>query len=424
MHVPRSLVGLALLLVSTGLAAEEAPTAVLVTVDDLPISAGRFHPDPADRATITRGMLAALERHEIRAVGLVTWRNVRDESDLALLDMWLDAGHELGNHSYGHLDYSRTEPGPYIEDVERARRELAAFLEPRGRALRFFRFPYLREGDTRDKLSAMRQYLEQSGQRNLRVTLDNQDWSFEAPWVEAARDGNERALEVVGQDFQAALRIAVRHHERQSAELFDRAVPQVLLLHATAVGAAQWDRLFDWLIETGHRFATVDEVLEDPAFQQEVDYVGPRGFGLWDRLLAQTRAAEAREAVTRLLLAQAEAWSAGDLEGFCSGYSEDALYVSPTGPVHGRQAILDRYRVRYPDRAAMGRLTFEIIGFEAFAGVEVSLLGDARPSRVHGASVTARWMLTYPDRDVASGMTLLTLRPTSSGWRIVQDASM
>ena len=59
-----------------------------------------------------------------------------------------------------------------------------------------------------------------------------------------------------------------------------------------------------------------------------------------------------------------------------------------------------------------------------FAGVEVSLLGDARPSRVHGTAVTARWTLTYPDRDAATGMTLLTLRPSPDGWRIVQDASM
>ena len=39
---------------------------------------------------------------------------------------------------------------------------LADLLEPLGRAPRFFRFPMLREGDTPEKLSAMRDYLERS----------------------------------------------------------------------------------------------------------------------------------------------------------------------------------------------------------------------------------------------------------------------
>jgi hypothetical protein len=52
------------------------------------------------------------------------------------------------------------------------------------------------------------------------------------------------------------------------------------------------------------------------------------------------------------------------------------------------------------------------------------MLGDARPSRVHGLTITARWSLAYPDREPATGLTLLVLRPGPEGWRIVQDASM
>ena len=44
---------------------------LLVTVDDLPLTGGDLHADPAERARITRGMLAALAAHEVPAVGLV-----------------------------------------------------------------------------------------------------------------------------------------------------------------------------------------------------------------------------------------------------------------------------------------------------------------------------------------------------------------
>ena len=405
-----------------GMAAEGRP--LLVTVDDLPISSGALHPDPDDRKAITREMLAALDGHGIRAVGMVTWRNVRSSADLELLEMWLEAGHELGNHSFGHLDYTRTETGEYIEDVERARRELAGFLEARGRTLRFFRFPMLHEGETAEKLGAMRAYLEETGQRNLPVTIDNTDWTFERPWMEALRADDRQAMQEIGDDFNAALRIAVRHHERSGEELLGRRTPQILLLHATAVGTAQWDRLFSWLARNDHRFATADEVLRDPAFSDPHAFVGPWGFSLWDRLAHERRAERARQEIDVLLQTQARAWSNGELEAFCSVYSDDALFVSPTGLTHGREEILQRYRRRYEDRAAMGLLTLEIVRFQPAAGVETSLLGDARPSRVHGASVVARWTLSYADRDAASGLTLLVLRPSAGGWRIVQDASM
>ena len=60
-------------------------------------------------------------------------------------------------------------------------------------------------------------------------------------------------------------------------------------------------------------------------------------------------------------------------------------------------------------------------------GVEFTMLGDARPSRVQGLSVAARWRLAYPDqpdKKTAEGLTLLVLRPRGDSWEIVQDASM
>ncbi len=429
--IPRFAVPLTLLAALAAVAAPPSPgTAampqrpLLVTVDDLPISSARLHPDAAERERITRDLLATLAKHRIRAVGFVTWRNVRDAADRRLLERWLDAGHELGHHSYGHPDYTRTEPEAYLADIEKGRAGLAAFLAEHGRVPRFFRYPMLREGNTPDKVARMRGYLAESGQRALPVTLDNLDVSFEAPWVLAARQDRGADLPGIAEDYQAALRIFVRHHERRGDELYARTTPQVLLLHATEVGAAQWDRLFSWLEATGHRFADADEVLADPAFSDPPSLAARYGFGLWDRVHHEREAADARSAVTGLLDRQAEAWSRGDLETFCSVYADDTLFVSPTGVTRGRREVLDRYRKRYPDPAAMGRLTLEVLDLRPSWGTEVSLLGDAVPGSVHAVSVTARWTLVHADRPKLEGFTLLVLERGADGWRIVRDASM
>lgn len=400
---------------------------LLITVDDLPM-AGRQNQGAAERARITDGLLAALAKHQIRAVGLVTWGNVQGESDLELLGRWLEAGHELGNHSYAHLSYTSTDTQTYIDDIERARQELASFLNKKDRKIRFFRFPMLREGSTPEKLAAMRAYLKETGQRNLPVTLDNQDWSFERPWSRAVAAGDEAEMERIATAYHESMHLSIRHHERTAGRLFERPVPQILLLHAGSVGAAQWDRLFRWLKAEGYRFADVDEVLKDPAFSEAHDYVGDRGPGLWDRILHRRRQEQAHSQVQALIDRQVEAWNTGDLEAFCAEYTEDTVFISPSGRAQGRQQVLERYRHRYPDRASRGHLTLEILDFEAHSGTEVSMLGDARPGRVHTVSVVGRWTLEYPlipDKEAASGLTLLVLGRDSGGaWKIIRDASM
>src|SRR5262245_20094800 len=129
---------------------------------------------------------------------------------------------------------------------------------------------------------------------------------------------------------------------------------------------------------------------------------------LW--LLAASAPGEdpAREA-SMVLDAQIAAWNRGDLEGFCALYSEDAVFASTTGLHRGRAEVLERYRKRYPSRAAMGTLAFDKEDVQASA--------DA-------VSIVARWRLAFPDKPEASGLTLVVLRRTPDGWRLVQDASM
>ena len=113
-----------------------------------------------------------------------------------------------------------------------------------------------------------------------------------------------------------------------------------------------------------------------------------------------------------LLRTQVAAWNRGDLVAFCEVYGDDATFLSPSGITRGRQAVLDRYRKRYPDKAAMGTLTLEPI--------------ETRPpsSRdVAAVSIAARWSLSYPDKPAASGLTLLVMHRVGAGWQIVQDAS-
>ncbi|CAN5589773.1 hypothetical protein BH10BAC4_BH10BAC4_24620 [soil metagenome] len=72
----------------------------------------------------------------------------------------------------------------------------------------------------------------------------------------------------------------------------------------------------------------------------------------------------AEEATIRAILdAEQIAWNNGDLEAFMQGYwkSDSLQFMSPRGANRGWQHVLDEYKTAYPDRAAMGTLSYEVL---------------------------------------------------------------
>lgn len=402
---------------------------LLVTVDDLPLAGAAARGDAAARRATTEALLAVLKKHTIRAVAFVIAGNVKTPDDEAILQRWLDDGHEIGSHSNTHPSFTALTAEAYLADLAAARATLSAWLTPRGRTLRLFRFPYLQEGDTREKVEAVRAHLTATGMRNVPVTLDGADWSFDRPWAEAVAAGDAAAKEDVRQSYLTAVRLSATRTAPLADALLGRPAPHVLLIHANAVGAAHWDAMFTWLAANGHRFATADEVLADATFGDLPIDPARSGYGHYTRLAKLRRHAEVRTEVAALLDVQAAAWNRGDLEAFCAVYAADAVLASPSGLERGRAALLARYQAKYPDAASRGTLSFAIEETRLASGIEVTAFGTASPAEVHGASLLARWTLTYPGKPPVTGRTLIVVRPRLGApadqprWEIVQDAS-
>jgi hypothetical protein len=89
---------------------------------------------------------------------------------------------------------------------------------------------------------------------------------------------------------------------------------------------------------------------------------------------ADTDAAVAR-AIEAVLAGQRDAWNRGDIVAFMDAYvHDDTLVFTSGGKVRrGWAATLERYRARYRDAAAMGRLTF--------SALETRRLGAGRSRR-------------------------------------------
>lgn len=100
-----------------------------------------------------------------------------------------------------------------------------------------------------------------------------------------------------------------------------------------------------------------------------------------------------RTRILERMAAQESAWNEGDIEGFMQAYwpSDSLLFVGSRGPSWGWQTTLDNYKASYPDRTAMGALTFGVEDL-TFAGPNHALmLGSWRLDRTAGLDTLSGW---------------------------------
>lgn len=121
-----------------------------------------------------QAILEALKKHRTKAALFVIGRNIEDEEGKKLLNAWDQAGHMIANHTYSHrnLNAPDADVKAYQDDILQA----DALLKQYPRFRKFFRFPFLKEGDTVAKRDSVRAFLAEHGYRNGHVTIDASDW--------------------------------------------------------------------------------------------------------------------------------------------------------------------------------------------------------------------------------------------------------
>jgi peptidoglycan/xylan/chitin deacetylase (PgdA/CDA1 family) len=274
----RLVAALALVVTVQSSAGNTAAREMAITFDDLPI-ASVVDRDGVGWSRITDDLLAALTRHNVPAIGFVNEQKLErggreDRARTELLERWLRAGMELGNHSYSHLDFHAADVEIFQRDVLRGETRTRELTRKAGKPLRFFRHPFLHTGRTLQARRALETFLSDHGYRIAPVTIDNYDYVFaaayeRAPDEKARADIASRYLEYIGE--------VVFYYERQSTAIVGREIRQILLLHANALNARVFSELASMLRDRGYSFVTLEHALEDSAYESSDTYVGTGG---------------------------------------------------------------------------------------------------------------------------------------------------
>jgi len=255
-------------------AALAAGREVAITFDDLPRNGADGASNYAAVSDMTARLLAPFHDQHIPVTGFVnaaqegfTPRQLRK-----ILDQWLDAGADLGNHTYSHPSLNTTSVDDYEADIVNGEPAIREALEARGKKLEFFRYPFLMTGPTPEKKHAITDFLAARGYRNAVVTFDDADYMFAAAFHDAAFAPR------VEREYVPYLESVIAFFEQRSVEVAGREFPQILLLHAHELNAQKIPDVLAMFRRRGYAFISLDYALRDPTYKMPEDFVGRGGF--------------------------------------------------------------------------------------------------------------------------------------------------
>ena len=267
---------------AVGARGAQAAHEVAITFDDLPI-AGVLPRDAASSLELTTKLLRAMTAHHVPVVAFVNENELHtadgavDPGRVVLLQRWLDAGVELGNHGYSHLDLHATPLDQFEADVVRGDAITRQLAGVRGRPLRFFRHPFLHTGRDLEARAQFERFLTARGYRVAPVTIDNDEYIFAGAYDRALARGARDAASRVADAYVPYMEAKVAYFERNARDLFGRDIRQILLVHANMLNADRFGDLAAMFERRGYGFITLDRALDDPAYQSADTYVGGGG---------------------------------------------------------------------------------------------------------------------------------------------------
>lgn len=256
---------------------------IALTIDDLPYATlGPTTADIDEARQSIAAILAVLKAHHAPAVAFVNEAKlqVTDQIDarVALLNLWLDGGVELGNHTYSHRDMNKSTLAEIEDEVIQGEVVTRRLMKERGKEERYFRHPFLRTGADLQQKEAFEAFLKSRGYIVAPVTLENLDWLYNTAYRYELKQKDEATAKKVIDAYLDHTDYGMDYYEKMTRAEFGRDIAYIMLLHSNQINALVLDKVLGKMEARGYKFVTLEEALKDPAYQTADKYAGPYGY--------------------------------------------------------------------------------------------------------------------------------------------------
>ncbi len=263
---------------------------ISITIDDLPWVSGNDQAWEDENSLSARNikkhhkrLISAMKKAKAPVVGFVNEGKLysnghKQKNRVDMLNDWLKAGFELGNHTYGHVSMHDVELQAYEENILQGERELRPLLANYGQTPQWFRHPYLRAGRTLEDKTALQKFLTEHGYKIAPVTIDNGEWVWASAYRKTlAKGSGKETLARLRREYVPYMVAKVDFYEHASINLLGYNLPQILLMHANELNADTYGALTAAIRARGYRFVSLEEAMRDPAYQRADTFTGRFG---------------------------------------------------------------------------------------------------------------------------------------------------
>jgi peptidoglycan/xylan/chitin deacetylase (PgdA/CDA1 family) len=260
---------------------------IAITFDDLPAHGEK--PEGITRLDIVQSILVTLKQEQMPPTyGFINGkRREEDASSLAVLKAWRAAGQPLANHTWAHGDFNKETPEQFEADVAKDEPLLKQLMGHED--WRWFRYPFLHEGDTVLKRRAARAWLAAHGYKIAEVNMDFQDYLWNAPYARCMDKHDDASI---GRLHDSFLSVADQYYgvfRELSHIVYGRDVKYVLLMHVGAFDAKMLPELLALYRSKGVSFISLPSAISDPAYRDDPDIGAPTGGALLELMMQKKK---------------------------------------------------------------------------------------------------------------------------------------
>jgi peptidoglycan/xylan/chitin deacetylase (PgdA/CDA1 family) len=258
---------------------------VAVTIDDLPAGMSDAMAAPAISA-MTEKLLRTLHDQNVPAIGFVNEKKLYKPGEvderIKALEMWLDLGFELGNHTFSHSSLNQVGLEAWENDVIQGESVTRMLLARHNMKLRYFRHPFLDTGRDLETRRQAEAFLVHRGYRIAPVTLDAWDWMYAGVYEDAKKRVDTALEQQLVKSYLEYSDAVFAYSEQLAMRILGYEPKQILLLHASNLEADHIAELIELMRKRGYRFITLGEALTDQAYSLPDNFVGEEGTGWLD----------------------------------------------------------------------------------------------------------------------------------------------
>jgi peptidoglycan/xylan/chitin deacetylase (PgdA/CDA1 family) len=253
---------------------------IAITIDDLPLN-GKIR-NEAEYIEITNRLLTHLNNHNIQAVGFVNEgkmyvNSIAEIHKIAALELWLNKGQELGNHTFSHPSLNKVSLESYLDDIMKGEKIIRELLQKHNKPLRYFRHPFLHTGRSLDIRDSVTAFLNSKNYTVAPVSIDNSEWIYASAYEKAYLNKDTSSMKFIITSYIPYMTEKLKFFESQSEALFGYNIKHILLLHANRLNADAMGELFNAIAEEGYSYITLEEALTDKAYLSEDTFTGAGG---------------------------------------------------------------------------------------------------------------------------------------------------